>query len=526
MAHPHRRGRRSRWLAWIGPVAAAVGVLVALELLLWATGQGETLDHDPFAGFSSLVPMFEAAERPDGTRILRTADPPRFNAPQEFLADKPEGGFRIFVVGGSSAAGVPYSFELSFSGWLQKRFDAELPGVPVEVVNAARSAYASRRLLAVTRELAGYEPDLLIIYSGHNEWGEARFYRHLIGVNPMLFRLRVWLASTRLYAVVAGALGVGEGPEAAPVQFDDVDNAMQMFAVANRRLDGEVVSEREMIYREEHYRHNLEQMILAMREAGAQVMLVTLAQNLGDWPPGASSHRTDLPPAEQAAWEEHVARGRELAPDDCAGALGDWTRALALDDQFAQLHFDVANCHRTLGRLEGARRHYLQASDLDRIPHGAPSRYNEVVRELAAQHATLLVDVAEILTRESPGGIVGADGFVDFAHPRLRTQQRIARAIAEELRDRGVPAARHRWQPARYVEPDPRQILETDPQLRLREHLARAVACLLGRRRNCVIAEAEAALALDPDEQAARDMLAVGRKLPVEAPAASLRGEE
>ncbi len=526
MARPHRRRLTSRWLAFTRPIGAAVGVLLALELLLWATGQGETLDHDPFAGFSNLVPMFEAAERSDGIRILRTADPPRFNTPQEFLADKPEGSFRIFVVGGSSAAGVPYSFDLAFSGWLQRRFDAELPDVPIEVVNAARSAYASRRLLAVTRELAHYEPDLLIIYSGHNEWGEARFYRHLIGVNPILFRLRVGLASTRLYAVVSRALGVGAGPEASPVRFDDVDNAMQMFAVANRRLEGEAVSEREMLYREEHYRHNLEQMIFAMHAVGAQVMLVTLAQNLADWPPGASSHRIDLSPAEQAAWEEHVARGRELAPGDCTGALAEWTRALRIDDQFAQLHFEVANCQRALGQLEGARHHYLQASDLDRIPHGAPSRYNEVLRELAAEHGTLLVDVEEILAGESPGGLVGNNLFVDFAHPDLGAQQRIARAIAQELKDQGIPAGRDRWRTGRYVESDPRQLLDESPELRVREHLARAVACLLGRRRHCAIAEAEAALALDPDETAARDLLTVGRNLPVASPTASLRGEE
>ena len=60
----------------------------------------------------------------------------------------------------------------------------------------------------------------------------------------------------------------------------------------------------------------------------------------------------------------------------------------------------------------------------------------------------------------------------------------------------------------------------------MREHLARAVARRLGRRRDCVIAEAEAALILDPDEEAARNLLMDGRKLPAASPTDSLRREE
>ncbi len=56
--------------------------------------------------------------------------------------------------------------------------------------------------------------------------------------------------------------------------------------------------------------------------------------------------------------------------------------------------------------------------------------------------------------------------------------------------------------------------------------LDRAVACLLGRRRDCVIAEAKAALVLDPDEEAARNLPKVGRKLPAASPTDSLRREE
>ena len=110
--------------------------------------------------------MFEPTTRDDGTEIYRTHPGRGIAEPQEFQASKASKSFRAFVVGGSSAAGTPYQPEHAFSGWLQQYLERALPDSEVEVVNAAVTGYASRRIVAVTEELAGYEPDLLIIYSG------------------------------------------------------------------------------------------------------------------------------------------------------------------------------------------------------------------------------------------------------------------------------------------------------------------------------------------------------------------------
>ena len=142
--------------------------------------------QDPFAGFSRVVPMFEPGTQPDGTRIYRLAAgrwgaatghvaPPQ----RSFLAEKPLGTFRIFVVGGSSAAGVPYGTGYAFPTWLARRLEAEVPEVRCEVVNAAMSGYATRRMLTVVRELVTYAPDLLIVYEGHNEFIEPAFFAAL-----------------------------------------------------------------------------------------------------------------------------------------------------------------------------------------------------------------------------------------------------------------------------------------------------------------------------------------------------------
>lgn len=490
-----------------GGTVAGVALLVLLEVVLRLSGVTCGLERDPFAGFSNVVPMFEPAERDDGTRIFRTTAAHRDAGEEQFLREKPRGGFRVFVVGESSSAGVPYARSEAFSSWLGRRLAAELPQVPTEVVNAAQSGYASRRIAAVVHELASYDPDLLVVYCGHNEYGERRFYSHLLDMDPRLFRLWEAIAGSRLFCLSRRLLGRASKPAGKPAfEFSNFDNATEMFSVQNRRLRGERASEREVAFEELHYRHNLEDMARTMTSAGARTMFVSLSQNFSDWAPAASSHRADLSADERAEYDRRVAEGdlRSASEPTCAGALDDWRAALALDDGVADLHFRIAGCERSLGRLEEARASYRRASDLDTVPHGAPTRWNALLADVARESDSLFVDADAVLEEESGDRLVGDDLFTDMMHPNLRAHQRIARAIADGLRNAGLPRPAAEWRADAYTDVAPESVLAAQPQLRIQEHLVRAGACLLAWRDDCADREATAALALDPEQPSAK----------------------
>ena len=128
-----------------GLILSFVGLtLLEVALRIAGVGQGVPL-HDPFAGFSATVPTFEQHIDVDGAdvfRVARTRANPR--RPEAVLTDpqrrfrvaKPADGFRVFVVGGSSAAGVPYGTHYAFSGWLERILEEALPDRSIEVVNA------------------------------------------------------------------------------------------------------------------------------------------------------------------------------------------------------------------------------------------------------------------------------------------------------------------------------------------------------------------------------------------------------
>jgi lysophospholipase L1-like esterase len=352
---------------------------------------------------------------------------------------------------------------------------AGFPELAVEVVNATLSGYSSRRALIVVREIAGYQPDLLVVYSGHNEWAERRYYSRLIEMHPWLFRLRERLISTRIFALGSRAIG-RESRERALERFVANENQefLEMFAVASRRAAGSDYSTPEQVeQRDVLYRVNLEEIARTAQRAGAQVVFLTLAQRFADFEPGASEHRAELTDADEARWRGLFADGeRAAAAGDCRAALEAWAQALLLDDQHALLHYRIAVCEEALGHWEQARHHYVAANDLDRVPLGAPTGFNDLIRSVAEQTGSVLVDAYAALVEASPHGILGEELFSDFVHPNLRAHQLIAAELARVLRDAGIPGPAAQWRDGGFVDSPPEQLLARDPTLRVREHEA------------------------------------------------------
>jgi lysophospholipase L1-like esterase len=503
----HRPDRSSGWIRPLGlrlgavvvGLLAATAALALLEGLLRLTGIGAGAPrYDPFAGFSSVVPIFEPGTSARGQPVMVTAAAHRVPVRQEFPVTKAPGTFRAFVIGESSAAGVPYPATYAFSAWLQKRLAWELPQLHVEIVNAGISGYSTRRMTRVVDEVLQYQPDAIIVYAGHNEFAAKRFYAHLMDMDPRLFRIWETLAGTRLFAVATRIPAFRPSPP--QIRFDDLNNGLQMFAVGigrNRSKQWATPREREWVALQ--FRFNLELMATAAQRAGVRCILVGLGQNFADWAPGGSSHRAGLTPEALASWEAAVADGDRLrTAGDLPGAVAAYRRALVIDDGHADLHFSLANVLRAQGDIAAARAEYYLASDLDGIPLGAPTSFNEVLREVADEHGAVYVDPIPALEAASPDGLLGDALFPDLFHPNLRAGQAIAAAIAAGMQGAGIPVPAAQWR-AGYVDPDPESVYAAMPELRAKDYTLRAITCALAQRRECVLEASAAARAIAPN---------------------------
>lgn len=190
-------------------------------------------------------------------------------------------------------------------------------------------------------------------------------------------------------------------------------------------------------------------------------------------------------------------------------------REVAQTMREAELHFEIATCHRLLGDYAQARKHYLLASDLDGIPLGSPSSYKRVLEDVSVATGSLYLDIEPAILDAAErirDGLVGYDFVIDAMHPTLRAHQLIALAIVERFRAADSPLGDAAWRGEAAAFPTPEEILQRDPSLAYQERLVRGLSCLLLEWNDCAQAEARTVLAFDPANAAAKQILALARR--------------
>ena len=113
------------------------------------------------------------------------------------------------VLGESAAQGIPVP-SFGFAAQLRAQLRARYPGKNIEVINTGIVAINSHVVYQIARELAGFSPDLFVVYLGNNEvvgpYGPGCAY--LSEMPPLwVIRLSVFVRSTRTGQLVMAAVG-------------------------------------------------------------------------------------------------------------------------------------------------------------------------------------------------------------------------------------------------------------------------------------------------------------------------------
>ena len=166
---------RKRVLFRAAAVLLGLLPLIVCELALRGLGLGKHQDtNDPFIGFSNIHPLFDLNEETGRYEIPKSRQ--THFQPESFPSKKAANEFRIFVLGGSTVQGRPWSIESSFTTWLELHLNAADASRHYDVVNCGGVSYATYRLIPILQEVLHYQPDLVIFCEGHNEFLEDRSY--------------------------------------------------------------------------------------------------------------------------------------------------------------------------------------------------------------------------------------------------------------------------------------------------------------------------------------------------------------
>ncbi len=415
-----------------------------LEGLLAAVGVEPLLQReDPYVGFASRIPVFVPARDANGAAVLETAgNKLRFFNPQTFGAVKAVGSRRAFCIGGSTTYGRPFDDGTSFCGWLRAML-ARLDPIPWEVVNAGGISYASYRAAAVMEELAGYDPDVFVIYTGHNEFLERRTYSEILATPGWLRESDALLRHTRSYSALRGLMSSlreranGEERTQLSGEVDAIlDRSVGLDAYTrDDKLRGQVL---------EHLRFNLERMIEIARRAGAEPILVVPASNRRDCSPFKSEFSADTSPEDRNRWWTRFDAGREaLDVGRYSDAQAQFEQAVVIDPRRADSLYWLGHAREAVGDSEAAGHAFDRARDEDVCPLRALGVVAGIVREVAEERGVAVVDFPGILraTAEGAGDPFGEAYFLDHVHPTIEGHRLLATGIYDAMRSRGLVAA-------------------------------------------------------------------------------------
>lgn len=309
-----------------------------------------------------------------------------------FEIEKQPNTFRVFVLGGSSAAGYPFMPLGSFSRYLRLRLEQNYPTKNIEIVNLSLTAVNSYTIRDLIPDVLDQDADLILIYAGHNEYYGA------LGAGSMES-----LGKSR--AVVNFVLSLNKFKTTQLVR-NILKNIITIFASEDKTKSGTLMSR--MAQNQEiglgsdtyslgidQFEGNLTDIIELVREKNVPIIISTLASNIKDQIPFVSKKDNEL---EDARTIYKYAR-----------------------NEYQNLNYEKAD---SLFRL---------AKDLDQLRFRAPEEINRIIKNLGDKFNIPIVNTDSILSHNSTNGIIGNNLMTDHLHLTLEGYQELGKLFYNKI---------------------------------------------------------------------------------------------
>ena len=338
-------------------------------------------------------------------------------------------GVRILVFGASAAYGEMFSSFTAFPGQAEHALQRANPSIPVEVLNLAHGGMGSRQVGEMAfRALENDNPDLIVIYTGNNEYHELRALKARSKTyDPSAELMRRRLSKSFMYRKVRDLIRPVEGGLTPP-------DGEKWLPIG--RLDV-TVDEQDRALGLALYQDHLRSIILAARERGIPVLLTTVATNVRDHiDNGTPGQATEAEVSALHALEgmvdrlpksEFVSEARRLSEDvNTEGGL----------HRLGQLYLRAKVPEMASDAFERKELVTLRPMTSNRAMRNA-------VVQLGQNHSTRVCDLASSLASNSSDGIPGNDVFIDHCHPNAAGHKILGEALSKCILNMGIAGLEH-----------------------------------------------------------------------------------
>lgn len=379
------------------------GIAISLPFVLLALLEGALR----LVGYGHDLRLFVDAPQQPGFLVMNQYASEKYFSDQAnattgnveaFHQHKEAGTLRLFVLGESTTIGYPYMHNGSFHRWLQYRLQQTFPGRNIELINLALTAVNSHTVYGFGKELVNYEPDAVLIYTGHNEYYGALGVgsTSAIARNPTLVRLVLKARELRFMQLITHTL-TRLRKAISGTQPDLRENLMKRMA-ADQQIAYNSPEFRQGI---EQFQTNMQDLCRILTNQKIPVFISTLVSNEKDLKPFIS------------------------VPGN--------------SPQSAQNQYQLGNQAYAKGDFLTARKAYVQAKELDLLRFRAPEAMNTIIQQLGAQYPGVTIVAAKTaFERQSPHGILGHETLLEHVHPNLFGYALLSDAFYEALKQRQI----------------------------------------------------------------------------------------
>ncbi|HNX76041.1 MAG TPA: tetratricopeptide repeat protein [Candidatus Rifleibacterium sp.] len=389
--------------------------LATLELLATLAGAGYPTNlfckDKGSDGVEYLHTNYQASKRFFPGRLARRP------LPEIMPASKPAGRLRIFLLGESAARGEQLA-DFSLARQLEAALNQGSPTKIAEVINTGIPAINSWVLREFAHEITGLQPDLIIVFAGHNEfigpYGPAGISG--LAASRTAAQVGIWASSLRLIQVLKG--------DRLPPSLASGWKGLEMF-LQNLILPGSAAIDVCL----NNWLANLQDIFTDARKAGVPVIWCRVPVNQLDCPPFASDER-NLHEPDRALIATISAQIDNGAYQKALEQLEPLKKRLT---GHALLSYLEGKAALGMGDRQKAINSFKEALENDCFRVRTTGQFNDLAAAFASINRVTAVDIEKAFIEESETGIIGRDLIYDHVHLTLKGHYLAARTIFSAL---------------------------------------------------------------------------------------------
>jgi len=286
-----------------------------------------------------------------------------------FAINKAPNTFRIFVLGESTTIGYPFRPNGSFHRWLQYRLMQMYPDKNFEVINLSLTAVNSYTVLDFGKQLAQYQPDAVMIYTGHNEYYGALGIGSTtsVGSNRYLLQTLVKLRTLKTVQLLNNIISKvatifkSSQPKGDPKSLMEVMASKQHIAYGSADYKAGI----------DQFNQNMTELCSTLNDEKIPTFLSTVVSNEKDLPPFISN--------------------------GSGPGSANW-------------YYDAGQTAYHKADYPTAKQDFDKARELDQLRFRASETINTCIKKIAGQYPYVhLVDAQQLFEQNSPHGILGSE---------------------------------------------------------------------------------------------------------------------